>query len=114
MISSAQDLVVARRFLEVVPPVLHGLKDCAAGPPGPRITLVQGRCLRTLSRGPSSLRDLAARHAVAPATMSRLVDLLVAKGLVERTSDPHDRRCVVLSLTSSGRDVTDWMMTQFA
>jgi DNA-binding MarR family transcriptional regulator len=37
------------------------------------------------------------------ASPSRLVDRLVSQGLVQRTTDAHDRRFVTLTLTSDGR-----------
>ena len=41
-------------------------------------------------------------NGVTPSTVTSVVDGLVARGLVERSSDPEDRRRVVLSLTPSG------------
>ncbi|TCN41216.1 winged helix DNA-binding protein [Kribbella orskensis] len=34
---------------------------------------------------------------------SRLVDRLVSQGLVQRDTDPDDRRCLALSLTAEGK-----------
>ena len=59
--------------------------------------------LGMLREGPRTLRELAALHHVTPSTMSRLVDGLVQKGWVARTSDPTDRRQVSLGLTDEGR-----------
>lgn len=38
---------------------------------------------------------------------SRLVDRLVARGLIERRVDPDDRRFVTLALTPEGREMAD-------
>jgi hypothetical protein len=45
-------------------------------------TLPQLHCPASLSDGPLSLSALAARHDVAPPTMSRLVGTLVERGCV--------------------------------
>ena len=52
--------------------------------------------------GPLSLAALAAAEQVRPPTMSRIVDALVAAGLVSRTPDPHDRRTVRIAATAAG------------
>ena len=43
---------------------------------------------------------------IDPGAVTRLVDRLVAKGLVERVADPADRRSVRLKLTEAGRRIT--------
>lgn len=50
--------------------------------------------------------DLAERVLADPPNVSRLVDALVARGLVRRSPDPADRRSWLLSLTTEGREVT--------
>ena len=50
--------------------------------------------------------DLAERVLADPPNVSRLVDALVARGLVRRSADPADRRSWLLSLTKEGREVT--------
>ncbi len=44
---------------------------------------------------------------VTSGTMTNRVDRLVARGLVERLPDPHDRRGVLVRLTDSGRAKVD-------
>jgi DNA-binding MarR family transcriptional regulator len=62
--------------------------------------------------GACHLKDLAARHALDPSTVSRAVATLVRSGLVGRTADPADGRASVLALTPLGRqtlaDVHGW------
>lgn len=53
--------------------------------------------------GTLRLGELAAREGVAPPTMSRVVDALLSKGLVERTRDPDDARSALLTVSESGR-----------
>jgi len=52
--------------------------------------------------GPMSLRDLGEMIVCEAGSPSRIVDTLVRRGLVERSTDPEDRRAVLISLTPSG------------
>jgi DNA-binding MarR family transcriptional regulator len=95
---------VAQRFVVVIPPLLHGIRAALqrqAAPGGPS-TFPQLRCLGTLAKGPCTLGAMAEVHGVSAPTMSRLVDGLVARGLVHRAQDPVDRRQVVLTLSPAG------------
>ena len=44
---------------------------------------------------------------VTSGTMTNRIDRLAARGLVERSPDPHDRRSVMVGLTSSGKRTVD-------
>ena len=57
--------------------------------------------------GPLSLAELAAAEQVRPPTMSRIVDALVAAGLVTRHADTRDRRSVRIAVTAEGRKVME-------
>jgi DNA-binding MarR family transcriptional regulator len=64
--------------------------------------------LLRLARAPDGalrMTDLAERVLLSPSGLTRLVDRLAAKGLVERRSDPEDARAALASLTSKGRTV---------
>lgn len=50
-----------------------------------------------------SLSDLAARLSCVRSNMTQLVDRLETDGLVQRVSDPHDRRAVKAAITDEGR-----------
>jgi MarR family transcriptional regulator, transcriptional regulator for hemolysin len=63
-------------------------------------TRAQCIILARLERQPGlSQNELAAMAEVAPITVARLVDRLEAQGLVERCTDPKDRRIWRLRLT---------------
>jgi DNA-binding MarR family transcriptional regulator len=49
------------------------------------------------------MTQLAETMGLTPGAVSTLVDRLVDNGLVERRSEPADRRAVFVHLTSSGR-----------
>jgi DNA-binding MarR family transcriptional regulator len=59
-----------------------------------------------LARAPDGalrMTDLADRVLLSPSGLTRLVDRLVARGLVERRTDPDDGRVALASLTDAGR-----------
>lgn len=95
----------AELALEAIPALmrqLHGLLREWPVPGDDPPTMGQFRLLRMLSCREHSLGELAATHHVTPSTMSRSVDVLVRRAWVERLSDPHDRRQLVLRLTDEG------------
>jgi DNA-binding MarR family transcriptional regulator len=52
--------------------------------------------------GPHVQRDLAARLAIDPSDMAKIVDELAGAGAVERARDAADRRRVGVTLTEAG------------
>jgi MarR family transcriptional regulator, transcriptional regulator for hemolysin len=69
-------------------------------------TRAQCIILARLERQPGmSQNELAAIAEVAPITVARLVDRLEAQGLVERCTDPKDRRIWRLRLTPAAAPV---------
>jgi MarR family transcriptional regulator, transcriptional regulator for hemolysin len=70
------------------------------------MTRAQWIILSRLERQPNlSQSELAALAEVTPITVARLVDRLEALGLVERCSDPDDRRIWRLRLTPAAAPV---------
>ena len=68
------------------------------------ITAAQADALAVIGQaGPLSLKDLGDLLIAEAGHPSRLVDRLVAAGLVERRPADDDRRRIVLSLTRDGR-----------
>ena len=64
------------------------------------------RALRVVTdRTGTRLSDLAEALHIAPRSATEVADALQARGLVERTPDPTDRRAVVLAPTEEGRRV---------
>lgn len=75
---------------------------------GVGLTLRRFKILTLLAEtGPCRLRDLADAVRVAPRTMTATVDELESAGLIERRAHPHDRRAVLVALTSAGRLTLD-------
>lgn len=54
------------------------------------------------SHGPITLGDLAAREQVAPPTITKVVEKLMANGLVTRSADTSDRRISRVAITAKG------------
>jgi DNA-binding MarR family transcriptional regulator len=70
------------------------------------VTLPQYRTLVVLaSRGPQRVADLADALGVLPSTVTRMLDRLVAKGLVRRARPANDRRSVRVALSAPGRSL---------
>ena len=67
-----------------------------------QLTLAQVRVLRWLAKHPRSLGQLGSDLALAPPSMTRLVDRLEERGLIERRRDDDDRRKVMAALTPQG------------
>ena len=69
------------------------------------LTLSQCHALVEIGQAsPLSLSDLSQRLGIDKSTTSRVVDTLVVGGMVERVPQPEDRRSVVLSLTTTGKE----------
>jgi DNA-binding MarR family transcriptional regulator len=67
------------------------------------LTLTSLSTLVTLSRkGPRRITELAASEGIAQPSVTSLVTSLERAGLVERRSDPADRRVVIVAITEEG------------
>jgi DNA-binding MarR family transcriptional regulator len=62
--------------------------------------------------GPHVQRELASRLGVDPSDMVKVLDELTARGQVERTRDPADRRRVQARLTPEGRAVLTGLLAE--
>lgn len=67
------------------------------------ITVDQWTVLKALKEEQDqSQKELAGRCGKDQPTLTRIVDLLVKKGLTERRAHPSDRRSLIVHLTASG------------
>lgn len=72
------------------------------------LTPVHWHVLGLLHRGAiETMGDVAAKLGVSKGAATQILDVLVAKKLVRRTLDPHDRRVVRLRLTTQSQLMTD-------
>ncbi len=67
------------------------------------MTLERARILWQLVESPRRSGEIAQRCALAPASVSELVDSLERDGFVRRSEDRNDRRVVVVEITARGR-----------
>jgi DNA-binding MarR family transcriptional regulator len=74
-----------------------------------RLLFPQLRCLQILARtaGPAYAAQLARALLVTPPTMTRTLDALVERGLVERQPEPASRRQIALVITPEGQALVD-------
>lgn len=82
------------------------MKSFAAAPNWSDVSLKEYDVLYALAKSddPVRLTDLHRRVLLSQPALSRLVDRLVERGLVERREDAGDRRVVRLALTPAGRE----------
>jgi DNA-binding MarR family transcriptional regulator len=84
---------------------LYGIVVIALRGRSREISLTSASTMSTLGRtGPLRLTDLAAVEGIAQPSMTSLVTGLERAGLVERRTDPHDGRVVLVALTDAGRE----------
>lgn len=94
---------LAKKMLEVVPPLLNlirtEVRECAK----PSLSVPQFRVLANINRGLNRTGDIAGHHGVSQPSMTKLVNNLVENELVYREHDEKDRRSIHLHLTTKGR-----------
>jgi DNA-binding MarR family transcriptional regulator len=76
-------------------------EDRASGVSAPRLSALSV----LVFGGPRTIGALAAAEGVTPPTMTRLVGAMASDGLVERLSDPGDRRIVRVQASETGRSL---------
>ncbi|MGW2559851.1 MarR family winged helix-turn-helix transcriptional regulator [Streptomyces sp. NPDC001514] len=68
------------------------------------LTGAQARVLGLLSLEATPMRRIAQKLKCEPSNVTGIVDRLEARGLVERRSDPADRRVKIAAATAEGRE----------
>jgi DNA-binding MarR family transcriptional regulator len=93
----------ARELLEVVPTVMRDIRSEMRSRRSPELTVPQFRTLAFVNRkkGPS-LSEVADHMGLTPPSTCRLVDGLIARGMMTREGHPTDRRRVRLAVTPRG------------
>ena len=99
-----EDLISALEA--TIPRYLRSLRHAVEQAEGEdRLTMQQLRCLQTLAAegGTALTTGLARRLRVAVPTMTRMLDGLAERGLIERQPDPTSRRQIRIVLSGEGR-----------
>lgn len=65
--------------------------------------------MTVVSRETIRLGDLATTEGLNPTMLSRVLAVLVDRGLVKRVADPEDRRAAVVASTAAGRRLRERM-----
>lgn len=74
------------------------------------LSLAQWAVLSVLWRnGDMNIKDLAQLTGNAPPATSRIVDRMIAAGLLKRTQDAQDRRAVTIALSDQGEGMRSLM-----
>lgn len=78
--------------------------------PWESLPMAQVELLQSLAdSAPARVGDLAVRLRLAPSTVSGLITQMITSGLVNRDTDPTDRRVAVVQLSERGRrQLADW------
>ena len=78
--------------------------------PWESLPMAQVELLQSLAEtAPARVGDLASRLRLAPSTVSGLISQMINSGLIERGTDPSDRRAAVVDLSALGRtQLADW------
>ncbi|MBD2108774.1 MarR family transcriptional regulator [Nodosilinea sp. FACHB-13] len=93
----------AANIMTAVPAVTRFLRAGIRRHGKPQLSLSQLRVLYFLRRrSQASLSEVADYLDVTRPTMSAMVERLVQRGLVNRVSDPVERRRIILTLTAEG------------
>ncbi len=69
---------------------------------GHDLTYSQFMTIKLLARGSAGVTDLARHAQLNPGAMTRLLDRLEERGVLERLADPSDRRALNIVLTEAG------------
>jgi len=93
----------ARELLEVVPVIMKDIRSEMRSRRSPDLSVPQFRTLAFVDRNEGASLSAVANHMglTLPST-SRLVDGLIARGMLTREDNPADRRRVKLGVTNHG------------
>ncbi len=71
------------------------------------LSVPESRCLIAIQlENCRNTSEIAAKMRIAKSRVTRIVDGLVAKGIIERIEDKHDRRFINVTLTPEGENLT--------
>lgn len=98
----------AGAVMETVPLVMRAIRAEMRSHRTPDLSVPQFRALLYVSRhAGASLSDVAEHIGLTLPSTSKLVDRLVRRELLTRTSAPDDRRRMILKITPAGQTVLD-------
>ncbi len=96
---------LAGSLLEVVPLVMRSIRAEMRANHHAGLTVPQFRVLNFVHvRGRTSLSDIAEHVGLSLASMSKMVEGMVVRGLMDREIDSSNRRRVAITITERGRE----------
>ncbi len=98
----------AQQVLDVVPIIMRVIRSKFRSQRSRDLSVAQFRTLAYIkNNNGASLSDLAANIGLTLPSMSKLIDGLVSRGFVDRSSHSEDRRKICLQLTPAGKSELD-------
>lgn len=100
----------ATELMEAIPAIMQFIRTQMRNQRDSSLSVPQFRVLAFLSRhSGASLSEVAEHLGVTRATASTMTDRLVRRSLIDRAEVPHERRQIMLKLTTMGNDCLDKM-----
>jgi DNA-binding MarR family transcriptional regulator len=96
---------LAKRLIEVLPPLMRKIRGQVREVTGNGLTVPQFRILAQIQDGPCHIGEIAEHNDVSQPAMSKMIEGLVSRGLVFRASTRRDGRLKILKLTVKGQKV---------
>lgn len=93
---------LAKKLMDVVPPSMNWIRAEMRAVMKEELSIPQFRILASIFRGNNIACDIAKDQGISQAAMSKMIDSLVGRGLVEREANENDRRHFHLNLTKEG------------
>lgn len=94
---------IAKEFIHTIPRAMKILRQQMRQVASPDLTVPQFRILANIYNGMTCMSEVAEHHGVSRAAMSKMVQAMVERGLLEKSELHQDRRYVCVRLTSAGR-----------
>lgn len=95
----------ATLYLDVIPRAMKILRAEMRKEAKHYLSVPQFRILANVNRGMKTINEISTHQGVSQPAMSKMIEILVQKGLLLRESNPQDRRCCVLKMTSEGKSL---------
>jgi len=111
-VSAGHELEAAQRLRVVAGRLSRRLRPTEAASAAGLTPARVSALLNVERNGPMRLSLLAAAEGLNPTMLSRMVADLVDAGLLDRTSDPDDRRSAWVEATADGRRLAERMRRQ--
>ena len=95
--------------MDVVPKAMQSIREDMRTGRGDRLTVPQFRLIAAIGRGICHNKELGDWLGVSEAAISRMVDHMVKDELVKKGSNKMDRRQTILTLTSEGQKLYNFI-----